>query len=115
MAQSGLDGPTGWDLGQVARLAGLVDYVAGSVSQRVIVDRPNGMVSVFAFDEGQGFWDRANPSSVLLYAIEGQADILVGSQWLSFKVGEAVRVPAGETHTLKAISRFKMLSVMIRL
>jgi quercetin dioxygenase-like cupin family protein len=103
-----------WDLGQVARLAGLVDYVPGSVANRVIVDRHNGIVSVQAFDRDQGFRDRTTPSGALLYALEGQAEISIAGQSLVLRVGEAVRVPARQPHTLRAVSRFKMLSVTIR-
>jgi quercetin dioxygenase-like cupin family protein len=114
MATSDMVDAQDWDLGQVARLAGLVDYIPGSVASRVIVDRPNGIVSIQAYDCDQGFRDRTMPSSALLYALEGQAEISMADQRSILRVGEAVRVPARQPHTLRAVSRFKMLSVTIR-
>ena len=104
----------GWSLGQVARLAGLVDYLPGSVACRVLVDRPNGVVSVLAFDCCNDLHRRTPPSATLLYGVEGEARITIGHQSMSLGVGEAMRVRAGEPYSLQALAPFKMLTVSIR-
>jgi hypothetical protein len=42
-------------IGHVLKLVDLVDYQQGSVVSRTIIDKKEGTVTLFAFDEGQGF------------------------------------------------------------
>jgi quercetin dioxygenase-like cupin family protein len=99
---------------EVLRLAELVNYQAGAVVSRTLVKRATGTVTVFAFDEGQGLSEHTAPFDALVQVLEGEAEVTVSGKPLATKAGQAVLLPAGQPHALKATTRFKMLLTMIR-
>lgn len=99
---------------KVENLAGLVDYQAGSVVSRTIIDRPAGTLTLFAFDAGQGLSEHTAPYDALVYLLDGRAEVTISGQPLQLKPGEMVIMPANRPHALKALRRFKMLLVMIK-
>jgi quercetin dioxygenase-like cupin family protein len=48
------------------------------------------------------------------HLLEGEAEIAVSGKPQRATTGEAVLMPANQPHSLKALSRFKMLLTMIR-
>jgi len=99
---------------KVANMAGLVDYQAGSVVSRTIIDKPAGTLTLFAFDEAQALSEHMAPFDALVYILDGQAEITISGKLLHLNQGEMVIMPANQPHALKAIDRFKMLLVMIK-
>jgi quercetin dioxygenase-like cupin family protein len=104
----------GFEPGHRADLASLISYQAGSVVSRTIVNRKQGTITLFAFDEGEGLSEHTSPYDALLQVLDGEAVVTVAGNVNEMKAGEAVILPAGKPHSLKAKSRFKMLLVMIR-
>ena len=96
------------------KLADLVDYQAGSIVSREIINKKTGTVTLFAFDEGQGLSEHTAPYDALVYLLDGEADITISGKTLRLKEGEMVIMPANQPHALKAVTRFKMVLVMIR-
>ena len=101
-------------IAEVTRLIDLVSYQVGAVVSRTLVNRPTGTVTLFAFDEGQGLSEHTAPFDALAHLLEGEAEIVVSGKSLPTKAGEAVLMPAHQPHSLKALTRFKMLLTMIR-
>lgn len=101
-------------IAEVVGLAGLVSYQEGAVVSRTLVHRPTGTVTLFAFDVGQGLSEHTAPFNALAHLLEGEAEIVVSGKPLRPTAGEAVLMPANQPHSLKALSRFKMLLTMIR-
>lgn len=101
-------------VGKVAGMAGLVDYQAGSVVSRTIIDKPTGTLTLFAFSEGQGLSEHTAPFDALVYILDGEAEVTISGKPLRVKQGKIVIMPANEPHALKALRRFKMLLVMIK-
>lgn len=99
---------------KAVKLAGLVEYQAGSVVSREVVKKPTGTVTVFAFDVGQGLSEHTAPFDALVYLLDGEAEITIAGKPIAAKAGEMVIMPANQPHALKAVERFKMLLVMIR-
>jgi quercetin dioxygenase-like cupin family protein len=99
---------------EVVGLADLVSYQEGAVVSRALVHRPTGTVTLFAFDVGQGLSEHTAPFDALAHLLEGEAEIVVSGKPLPTKAGEAVLMPAHQPHSLKALTRFKMLLTMIR-
>ena len=92
----------------------LIDYQAGSVVSKTIVDKPAGTVTLFAFDKGQGLSEHTAPYDALVYIVDGKAEIKISGNPLQAAAGQIVVMPANKPHALKAITRFKMLLVMIK-
>ena len=101
-------------IADVVRLIDLVNYQEGAVVSRTLINRPTGTVTLFAFDEGQGLSEHTAPFDALAHLLEGEAEIVVSGKPLPTKAGEAVLMPANQPHSLKALTKFKMLLTMIR-
>lgn len=100
--------------GKVVNVVDLVDYQAGSVVSRTIIDKPTGNLTLFAFGEGQGLSEHTAPFDALVYIIDGGAEVTISGKHHQLKQGEMVIMPANQPHALKAIRKFKMLLVMIK-
>jgi len=101
-------------IAEVIRLTDLVNYQDGAVVSRTLITRATGTITLFAFDEGQGLSEHTAPFDAVAHVLEGQAEIVVSGKPLRTTAGEAVLMPANQPHSLKALSRFKMLLTMIR-
>lgn len=99
---------------EVYQLAGLIDYQAGSVVSREIIQKPTGTITVFAFDAGQGLSEHTAPFDALVYILDGKAEVTIGGKTSEVSKGEIIILPVDVIHALKAIEKFKMALVMIR-
>ncbi len=104
----------GYPAGQVAGMAGLVDYREGSVVSRTILKKDTGNVTLFALDRGQGLTEHTAPFDALVVVLDGEAEITISGRGHSLKAGDLILMPAGQPHGVRAVSRFKMLLTMIR-
>ena len=95
-------------------LAGLVDYVAGSVVSKTLAKKASGSITLFAFDAGQGLSEHQTPHDAFVQVVDGVGTLRIGGQDVVAKTGDVVLMPANVPHAVQAIERFKMLLVMIR-
>jgi quercetin dioxygenase-like cupin family protein len=95
-------------------LAGLVSYQDGAVVSREVVSQPTGTVTAFAFDAGEQLSEHTAPFDAMAIDLDGEADITIGGKVNRVKPGEMIIMPAAVPHALKAVTRFKMLLVMIK-
>ena len=101
-------------VGKKEDLGSLVNYQPGSVVSRVVISRAAGTVTLFAFDEGEGLSEHTSPYDALLHVLEGKARIAIRGEETEGGEGEAIILPAGKPHSVRAANRFKMLLTMIR-
>ena len=99
---------------QAVNLSSLIDYQAGSVVSRTIIDKTAGTVTVFAFEQGQGLSEHTAPYNALVYLIDGEAEVTISNKTIKLKKGELTIMPANEPHAISAVTNFKMLLIMIR-
>ena len=98
----------------VVSLAKLTDYQRGAVVSRTISDKSAGTITVFAFDAGHGLSEHSAPYDAFVYAIDGEAEISISGEKHRLIEGQMIIMPAQAPHTVKAVTPFKMLLVMIR-
>lgn len=98
----------------VVPLAKLVEYQPGAVVSRTIVKKTAGTVTAFAFDQGEGLSEHTAPFDALVILIEGAAEISIAGVPHRVSAGQLLRLPASRPHALKAVTRFKMLLVMVK-
>lgn len=91
-----------------------VAYQDGSVVSREILRKNAGTITIFAFDQGQGLSEHQAPFDAFVYIVDGEADIHIADRSYILKSGEFIIMPANVPHSLKALSPFKMLLVMIK-
>jgi len=99
---------------EASRVVELASYQEGSVVSRILVHRSTGNVTLFAFDEGQELSEHTAPFDALVNVLEGKAEIVIAGKPFQLGAGEVILMPANRPHALRAISRFKMLLIMIR-
>ena len=95
-------------------LAGLVSYQAGAVVSREIIGEKAGTVTVFAFDAGEQLSEHTAPFDAMVVGLDGEGDITIGGRANPVRPGEMIIMPADVPHALRAVTRFKMLLVMIK-
>ena len=95
-------------------LNGLLGYQDGAVVSRTIIKKETGTVTLFAFDRGEGLSEHTAPFDALVQVTDGEARITISGREHKVAAGEMLIMPAGEPHSLKAITPFKMLLVMIK-
>ena len=96
------------------KLVDMVEYQEGSIVSRTIINKKAGNVTLFAFDIGQGLSEHTAPYDAMVYALDGEADIKISGKTTRLKSGEVIVMPANEPHAIHAVTKFKMLLVMIK-
>lgn len=99
---------------KVQKLEDLVAYQNGSVVSREIIRKSTGTVTIFAFDKDQGLSEHTAPFDALVNVVDGEVEITISGKPYQLGRGDCIILPAGEPHSLKATSRFKMMLIMIR-
>jgi quercetin dioxygenase-like cupin family protein len=94
--------------------ADLVHYQDGTVVSRTLIRKPTGTVTVFAFDQGESLSEHTAPFDALAFVVDGETDITIAGEAHRVGAGEMLLLPAGKPHGVKAVTRFKMVLVMIR-
>lgn len=99
---------------QVANMKEMITYQEGSIVSKEIIKKPTGTVTVFAFDQNQGLSEHTAPFDALVQIVDGEAEIIISGESHHLKEGEIIIMPAGKPHALKALTRFKMMLVMVK-
>jgi quercetin dioxygenase-like cupin family protein len=98
----------------VVTLADLLDYQKDSVVSREIVKKGAGTVTLFAFDKGQGLSEHTAPFDAIVHVLDGRVQVNIAGKPHVVRKGQLIIMPANKPHSLKAVSKFKMLLIMIR-
>ena len=101
-------------MAQEVAAVSLVDAQFGAVVSREVISKPQGTVTIFAFDQGQELSEHTAPFDAVVEVLEGEALLTIGGKAVPAKAGQTVIMPANISHALKAVTRFKMLLTMIR-
>lgn len=99
---------------EILHMVDLVAYNEGSVVSRQITKADAGNVTLFAFDQDQELSEHTAPYDALAHVLDGETEIKISGKPFHLKAGDAIIMPAGEPHAVKALTRFKMLLTMIR-
>jgi quercetin dioxygenase-like cupin family protein len=102
------------NLTDVIKLKDMAAYQDHSVVSREIMRKPAGTITVFAFDQGEGLSEHTAPFDAVVFLLEGEAEITIDKKPYSVKEGEMIIMPAHKPHALKAVTKYKMLLVMIK-
>ena len=95
-------------------LEDLIAYQPGAIVSRMLLKKPSGNVTLFAFGQGEGLSEHTTPHDALVYLLDGEADIDLDGTTHRLAAGETITLPAHVPHALYAPSDFKMLLVMLK-
>ena len=96
------------------KLKDLVTYQNGAVVSRTLLSAEGGTVTAFAFDAGQGLSEHTAPYDAMVIVIEGTVDVEVSGESHHLNEGDMIIMPANKPHALKAMTKFKMILIMVR-
>jgi quercetin dioxygenase-like cupin family protein len=99
---------------EIEKLESMVAYQSGAVVSRTLINKKKGTITLFSFDKGEELSEHTTPYDAFVYVLDGEVKITLGGDPNNLKKGESVIMPAEIPHALKAISKFKMLLVMIK-
>ena len=99
---------------EIFKLSDLARHQENSIVSRMIIDKKAGSVTLFAFDEGQSLSEHISPFDALVIITDGEAEISISRKSYHVKQGDILIMPAKKPHAVKAISKFKMILIMIR-
>ena len=99
---------------KAANLAQLIDYSSDSVVSKILLDKPVGSITLFAFDKGQRLSTHSAPFDAVVQIVDGEALISIDEDEHVVTAGEIIIMPADIPHALYANNKFKMLLTMIK-
>jgi quercetin dioxygenase-like cupin family protein len=94
--------------------AGLIAYQEGSIVSRTVIDKPNGTVTVFAFDRDQALSEHTAPFDAIVHVLDGEVEVSISGKANVVRAGEMIVMPANDPHALKALTPFKMMLIMVK-
>jgi len=99
---------------QASNLSDLVRMSPDSIVSKILLDKPVGSLTLFAFDRGQRLSEHTSPYDAVVQIVEGTAVLTIGGKPVTVSAGQIVIMPAGIPHSVDAAEPFKMLLTMIR-
>lgn len=99
--------------GKVLEPRDLVAYQDGAVVSRMLVYKPSGTVTLFAFDAGEGLSEHTAPYDAIVSIIEGEAAVTIAGTEYHLGPGQMIIMPANIPHAVDAVQRFRMMLTMI--
>ncbi|PIP13200.1 MAG: cupin [bacterium (Candidatus Stahlbacteria) CG23_combo_of_CG06-09_8_20_14_all_34_7] len=92
----------------------IADYQQDSIVSKTLIDKRNGTVTFFAFEENQGLTEHISSFDTIVIILDGEADIKINGKKHIVKEGEMIVMPASKPHSVKARVKFKMFLIMIK-
>lgn len=91
-----------------------IEYAANAIVSKMVIKKPEGHITLFAFDSGEELSEHTSPFDALVQIIDGTAEVLIFGQSFTLHSGESIILPGNVPHGMKAAERFKMLLTMIK-
>lgn len=91
------------------RLKDLVEYQAGQVVSRTLVQNDKVSMTVFSFDRGEEISTHAAGGDAMVTVLEGTGKFTVDGQEFVLTEGETLIMPKDVPHAVYGQERFKML------
>jgi quercetin dioxygenase-like cupin family protein len=96
------------------KLVEAIEYQDNSIVSKQIIKKPNGNVTLFAFDKGESLAEHTSPYEALVLILEGKMVVTVGGQQNNLAEGDFILLPPNISHGLVAEEKTKMLLTMIK-
>ena len=91
-----------------------VEYEEGNFVSLTLTQQPEVGMTLFALAEGESIGGHAAPGDAFVVILDGEAQITIDGKTHTVTAGNAIVMPAGVQHALKAEKRFKMMLTVIK-
>ncbi|MCX8106420.1 MAG: cupin domain-containing protein [Ignavibacterium album] len=85
-----------------------------SIVSRQIIKKPNGNITLFAFDKDESLTEHTSPYEALVQIVKGRMTITIGGKPFQVGEGEIILLPPDIPHGLVALEATVMLLTMIK-
>lgn len=92
----------------------MVAYRPGQIANLTLVRRDSLNMSVIAIDAGEALNTHSAPGDALAFCLDGEGEIVIGGEPFILKEGEAIVMPKDIPHSVKGVTKFKMLLVLVK-
>ena len=99
--------------GEALKLANLISYEEGSITNMDVVHTDNMKFVLMAFDAGTGLSPHRAPGNAIVTALEGNAIIGYEGKDYPVSAGESFRFDKNGLHSITANERFKMSLLLV--
>ena len=89
-------------------LADLVEYQAGQVVSKTLVQNDAVSMTVFSFDKGEEISSHAAGGDAMVTVLDGKGKFTVGGVEYILEKGETLIMPKGIPHAVCGLEQFKM-------
>ena len=90
------------------KLKDLVDYQAGQVVSRTLVQNASVSMTIFSFDKGEEISTHASGGDAMVTVLGGKGRFTVGGEVFILEEGETLIMPKDVPHAVFGEERFKM-------
>lgn len=97
----------------VFTLADQVQVEEGCVNSLTLAQMPNTKVTLFAIDADEGMSSHAAGGDAMVNVLEGTGEIVINDVPHVLNAGETIVIPAGAPHSVRGVTAFKMLLVVV--
>lgn len=97
----------------VLPLAAQVEYQPGQIASKTLVQNDALGLTLFAFDKGEEISAHVSTGDALVLALDGTGQVIINGKTSTLHAGEAIIMPAGQPHAVRAPERFKMLLTVV--
>ena len=100
--------------GELFSLVNLVEWESGRVNSRTLSQTPGCKMTVFAIDADEGMSTHAASGDALVTVLEGTGEIVLEGTPHRLSAGQSIVMPAGAPHSVRGVTPFKMLLVVVK-
>ncbi|MCX7908092.1 MAG: cupin domain-containing protein [Ignavibacteria bacterium] len=98
----------------VRKISDLILFQENSIVSKVLFKTNSGNITLFAFWKEQELSPHTSPLDAFVYCVEGEGLIIIDNKEHFLSSGDVILMPANRPHSVKALSNFKILLVMIK-
>lgn len=92
----------------------IIEYIPNSVVIKTIIKKTTGNVTVSSFDSGEALTERTSPFDTFVQVIDGKAEVVINGKSHKLNTGQSIIIPAHTSNIIKANTRFKIISTVIK-
>lgn len=94
------------------QLKELVDYQAGQVVSKTLVQNDHVSMTIFSFDQGEEISTHAAAGDAMVTVLEGKGRFTVGGEVFYLEAGDTLVMPKDIPHAVFGEEKFKMQLVV---
>ena len=98
---------------EVLKLADQVQYAAGQVVSKTLVQNKGVGITLFAFAKGEGISEHESTGDAFVTCLDGKGKIMIDGKPYFLEKGESIVMPANHPHAVYGEEDFKMMLVVV--